>query len=51
LFYIQKRKEIENIIKDVIEIKIKLFNDKLKQELFYKINLLSYNDNKLIQDT
>ena len=36
-----KRTEIENIIKDVIDIKIVL----------YKINLLSYNYNKLIQNT
>ena len=50
-FPYQKRKEIENIIKDMIEIKVNLFNNKLKKELFYKINLLSYNYNKLIQDT
>ena len=46
-----KRKIIEDNIKNINDIKIAFFNNKLKKELFRQINLLSYNNKELIKKT
>jgi hypothetical protein len=50
-FNYNKRKIIEDNIKNINDIKIAFFNNKLKKELFRQINLLSYNNKELIKQT
>jgi hypothetical protein len=50
-FTFNKQKIIEDNIKNINDIKIAFFNNKLKKELFRQINLLSYNNKELIKKT
>jgi len=50
-FNFNKRKIIEDNIKNINDIKIAFFNNKLKKELFRQINLLSYNNKDLVKST
>ena len=50
-FTFDKRRIIEDNIKNINDIKIAFFNNKLKKELFRQINLLSYNNKDLVKST
>jgi hypothetical protein len=50
----KRRNEIENNlnnIKEIKEIKIAFFNNRIKKEVFKKINLISYNNKDLVKKT
>jgi hypothetical protein len=47
----KKRKEIENNLHNIREIKIAFFNNRIKKEVFKKINLISYNNKDLVKKT
>jgi hypothetical protein len=50
-FNSEKRKQIEDNIENLKMIKANSFNSKIMGELIRKLNLISYNNRDLIQDT
>ena len=47
----KRRKEIEDNLYNIRKIKIAFMNDKIKKEMFKKINLISYNNKDIIKKT
>ena len=47
----KRRRQIEVNLNNIREIKIAFFNDRIKKEVFKKINLISYNNKELVKRT
>jgi hypothetical protein len=50
-FDTKRRKQIEANINNIKEIKIAFFNNRIKKEVFKKINLISYNNKEIVKKT
>jgi len=47
----KRRKQIEANLNNIREIKMAFFNDRIKKEVFKKLNLISYNNKELVKRT